>query len=378
MAFDAPHVHRDSGLTWVHDPGLRTEATAYIDSSILTVSVSYSMDMCPQITVTVHDPGFTYAMDNFFWITRDVWYRSYAVMQFNDPLFQGSDSYRTQVFEIGRSNLGPSPGAGAVWSCELRTKVIQQMKRDRGDESTPSGIVGKIPGEGHEFAINVAERYGLQSFIEETDKTKVITEFEPGEEGREGSSVWEVLDSLAKSAHFVCFEADGILFFASHAYLLGRWGEQTAMVSVTNTETNLKETRQIRFVACQWPRNPNDAIQLVAMPSVAKSDNDPFEVTGSMVVDRLNGTSLRPGMTIQLRGIPMFGPYTGADGQLVEDDSGLYLITNVDYDHLGTDPVKITFRSPERRRQYVKQLGAGVRKTEPMRSANALSGRLGI
>ena len=97
-----------------------------------------------------------------------------------------------------------------------------------------------------------------------------------------------------------------------------------------------------------------------------------------MVVDRLNGTSLRPGMTIQLKGIPMFGPYVGDNGRIVADDSGLYLITNVDYDHLGTDPVKVTFRSPERKRQYVQQLGSGVRKVEPMRSANALSGRLAI
>ena len=111
------------------------------------------------------------------------------------------------------------------------------------------------------------------------------------------------------------------------------------------------------------------------MPSVSKSDNDPFEVTGSMVVDRLNGTSLRPGMTIQLSGIPMFGPYTNSSGQAISNDSGLYLITSVDYDHLGTDPVKVGFRSPERRKQYVQQYESFGRM-EPMRAANALSGRL--
>jgi hypothetical protein len=189
--------------------------------------------------------------------------------------------------------------------------------------------------------------------------------------------VWEVLTALASSANFVCFEADGTLFFASHQHLLGRWGETTADVVIINPKTNLKETRSLNYTPVQWPRNPNATIQIVSMPSVAKSDNDPFEVTGSMVVDRLNGTSLRPGMTIQLSGIPMFGPYNeNYTTQSVSDDAGLYLITGVEYDHLGTDPVKISFRSPERKKQYIVQHGPGVRKTEPMRSANALSGRL--
>ena len=373
MVFDAPHIHRDSGLTWVSG---RDEAdTVYIDSSILTVNVSYSMDMCPQITTTVHDPDFIYAEDNFFWVTRDVWYRSYSIIQFDDPLFQGSDSYRTQQFEIGRANLGPSAGAGATWTCELRTKAIQQMKRDRGGEGNESGIAGEIPGDGHAYAQNVADRYGLKSYVEETDKSKVINSFSPGEEGREGSSVWDVLSALAGAAHFVCFEADGILFFASHAHLLGRWGQEVAVIEVVDPKTNLKERREIRFVPVRWPRRATDLIQVVQMPSVSKSDNDPFEVTGSVVVDRMNGTSLRPGMTIRLSGIPMFGPYTDSAGRYIEDDSGLYLITSVEYDHLGTDPVKVGFRSPERKKQYVKQYESFGR-TEPMRSANALSGRL--
>ena len=57
MVFDAPHAHRDSGLTWVSGRADEQDAV-YIDSSILTVNVSYSMDLCPQITVTVHDPDF--------------------------------------------------------------------------------------------------------------------------------------------------------------------------------------------------------------------------------------------------------------------------------------------------------------------------------
>ena len=108
------------------------------------------------------------------------------------------------------------------------------------------------------------------------------------------------------------------------------------------------------------------------MPTLAKSDNDPFEVQGSMIVDRVNGMCLRPGMTIQIQGIPMYGPTL--DGR---DDghSGLYLITNVDYDHLGSQPVRVSFTSPTRERQYIAWQAVNQFPTEAMRSANSQSGR---
>ena len=127
-----------------------------------------------------------------------------------------------------------------------------------------------------------------------------------------------------------------------------------------------------QYCPAQWPTDKEATIQLLAVPSLARSDNDPFEVQGSMIVDRVNGMSLRPGMTIQIQGIPMFGPaLDGTD----DGHSGLYLITNVDYDHLGTQPVKVQFTTPTRERHYIAWQAVNQFPVEAMRSANAASGR---
>ncbi len=365
---------RDSGLIW--NEGQRDAA---IDASILSVNVSYGMDLCAQVTVTVHDPVFHLAKNNFFWITRDVWYRSKQIMDFEDPLFSGRTSYLTQAFEIGRASLGPSQGSGAIWTLELRTKAIQQMKRDRGNMANPDGNPAEdIPGDNHVYAINAARKYGLIPMVERTDKASDSQEIKPftpdtaGDgEGVEGTSVWDHLKNMASAAKFVTFETDGYLFFCSHKWLLGKWGITSARLQVMNPETNTRDSDLYHFCPAQWPTDKGATIQVLAMPTLARSDNDPFEVQGSMVVDRVNGMSLRPGMTIQMQGIPMFGPTL--DGR---DDghSGLYLITNVDYDHLGTEPVKVSFTTPTRERHYIAWQAVDRFPTR-MRSANSGSGR---
>jgi hypothetical protein len=366
-------VARDSGLIWSEG-----QIDAAIDASILSVNVSYSIDLCAQVTVTVHDPAFHLAKSNFFWITRDVWYRSKQIMEFEDPLFSGRTSYLTQAFEIGRASLGPSQGAGAIWTLELRTKAIQQMKRDRGSMSNPNALPAEdIPGENHVYVINAARKYGLIPMVEETDKAEQkIQAFTPDPtgsgEGVEGSSVWDVLKSMAGAAKFVTFEADGYLFFCSHKWLLGKWGVKGARLRVMNPETNTRRSDLYQFCPAQWPTDKGATVQVLAVPSLARSDNDPFEVQGSMVVDRVNGMCLRPGMTIQIQGIPMFGPtLDGVD----DGHSGLYLITSVDYDHLGTEPVKVSFTTPTRERHYIAWQAVNQFPTRAMRSANAGSGR---
>ncbi len=366
---------RDSGLIWNEG-----QIDAAIDASILSVNVSYNMELCAQVTVTVHDPVFHLAKNNFFWITRDVWYRSKQIMEFEDQLFSGRTSYLTQAFEIGRASLGPSQGAGAIWTLELRTKAIQEMKRDRGNMANPTGTpVEDIPGEGHVFAINAAQKYGLIPVVEETNDVEfdhVIREFTPDPtgtgEGQEGMSVWESLKAQAGQAKFVTFEADGHLFFCSHKFLLGKWGIASRRLRVMNPETNTRHSDLYHFCPAQWPTDKSATIRVLAVPSLARSDNDPFEVQGNMIVDRANGMSLRPGMTIQIQGIPMFGPtLDGVD----DGHSGLYLITSVDYDHLGTEPVKVSFTTPTRERHYIAWQAVNQFPVKAMRSANAASGR---
>jgi hypothetical protein len=97
------------------------------------------------------------------------------------------------------------------------------------------------------------------------------------------------------------------------------------------------------------------------MPTVRKSDNDPLDVRGSVSLERLSATTLRPGMTVYFQGIPYM--------------SGLYLIDSVDYDYLGTGPVNISFRSPEREKQYIRDYEIG-KIYQPLMSTQITSGNV--
>lgn len=375
-----PTTARDTGLIWsepdqmAHNQWMPDEHRneSSIDGSILSVNVSYSMDLCAQVTAVIHDPGFAYAKANYFWITRDVWYRSHSITSMGTASNSWESKYLTQMMEIGSAKLGPSAGTGAQWTCQMRTKAIQQMKRGKGDENDTYGIAGQIVGAGHTWVQNAAEMFGLKTILEETDKSHEVKPFQSGDEASESSSVWDVIKGIASAANFVVFEADGVLFFCSHQFLLGAWGIETGEKNVLNPETNQRESRVVRYVPIRWPRDPSAVIQVMGMPTVSKSDNDPFEVQGSMLVDRTNGTSLRPGMTILLQGIPMFGPML--DGSSPSGDSGLYLITSVDYDHLGTKPVSVSFRSPTKKKDQLRNYTVGNTRIEPMQSS-AQSGR---
>jgi len=70
-----------------------------------------------------------------------------------------------------------------------------------------------------------------------------------------------------------------------------------------------------------------------------------MESDGTAVIARMNGTSLRPGMTVFVDGIPSF--------------VGYYLINTVDYDELSPNPVSISFMTPERDPKDVEQLPVG-------------------
>lgn len=75
------------------------------------------------------------------------------------------------------------------------------------------------------------------------------------------------------------------------------------------------------------------AFELATYPSFRRSDNDPLEGDGSVVVLKPNGQLLRPGQTA------LVGPYPTRM-------KGGYLITEVNYSELTPDPVQVTFRTP--------------------------------
>jgi len=82
------------------------------------------------------------------------------------------------------------------------------------------------------------------------------------------------------------------------------------------------------------------------MPTMHKAENDPNEGDGSCVVERLNGTRLRPGMTVNVGDVPWH-----------TDD---FLITSVDFQEMVADPVNISFATPPIQEVKIKQIEVGT------------------
>jgi hypothetical protein len=268
-----------------------------------------------------------------------------------------------QRLEVASSTVGPGPGSGAVWTLLLRPKGIQRLKRNRN--------LGTISGEGSTFIENAASWAGLSSYVQSTSDTNSpnSSNAEWQAEGNEQETAWDVMtrvatESSVKDEHTKCmmFEADNTLFFGTQRWLLGRWG----MAYDRNQEVGQGTTGQKRtgmnycymgFPAAISREGSLDVFRLMSLPRVTRSDNNPLEVTGSLQLDRFNARALRPGMTILLDldrfelGTPFF--------------NGYYLIDQVTFEHYGTSPVSITFRSPERIPQDIHLLKIVDRIMDP-------------
>ena len=73
---------------------------------------------------------------------------------------------------------------------------------------------------------------------------------------------------------------------------------------------------------------------LTQMPQISKSDQDPYQCQASVQLDRFSGTSLRPGMTVALWGIPTL--------------SDVFIVSSVDYDEMSVGTVSVSLLKPER------------------------------
>lgn len=302
------------------------------------------MDLVTQVTVQVHDPNFLLSRNHYFSIGRTVWYRSWTLSTVQLPrdpgLVDGSRIW--QRMEIASATMGQGPGLAAVWTILLRPKGIQRLKRMR--------VQNKITGNGSSFIESAARWAGLHSVTQNTIEGAGTWQAK-AEDGRE-ESAWDVMQRVKSEASpedeplsFMLFEVDNVLFFGTQRWLLGRWGtnyvEQAQLKPIVPGENRTG----MNYIYIGWPPSVAgyeslEIFRLMGMPSATRSDNNPLEVTGTLSVDRFNGRSLRPGMTI----------YLDLDRQQLGTTyfNGYYLIDSVSFEHYGTAPVTVRYRSPER------------------------------
>ena len=174
-----------------------------IHQSITSFSSDLTADMVSEIKFTVHDPGLRMHNNNYFMIGRTV--------KFNGMLF-----------EIAAVTVTHSQQDAC--QVQARTKAIQEMRRDRRPQSyttSPS-----------QYAALMADQFGLKIFAEDSPVNGTITK-QSGD--NQDESTWDVLIRLARDLDFRCFEASGVLFFASEKFIVAN--QPSFTVTVPSKET---------------------------------------------------------------------------------------------------------------------------------------------
>jgi len=331
---------------------------ATIDHSITNVSVDYSMTEASQLSFDVietmttdyssvidpektHPRRLEFGLNNYFNVGRDVIYETQTLNEVGNDFDATIElKKQSQLFEIASVTFAPGPGGSPVWQVKCFSKAIQQMKRDRNP--------GTIKGTGSTFVKLAAEKYGLKYFGEETSKKQSITK---ATGDKQADSLWDVLKRLASDAKFVIYEVDGYLIFASERYLLNKWGIDSGdTIRVKNKKTNQFETKPAKYIPLQYPavfKGTPGYFYAMQYPTINISNNDPRYGDGSILVDRQNGTQIRPGMTAYIGDVP--------------GSNGYYLIDSVSFADRTPDPVTVSFRKPTPEVDKPREIAIGNR-----------------
>ena len=310
-----------------------------IASNLLTLNINYTMDMASQLSFVVIDPGFEMASNNYFNIGRDIVYETTSVSKIkvaNSSSGTGEPiiSRIRHLYEISSFSVQQNKSASPQWSVEAMPKAVQQMKRDKKPSS--------ISGSGYTFVQKAANKYGLNFVGEKSARIKSASK--NSGDGQQ-DSVWTVMKSIADNSQYVLFVADGTLYFGTHQWLMYKWGTEKieGKIKLKNGKPIIGKNKLPEkypdkfFIPMEYaPTNTANTrkFEVLRLPSMRDSGNDPLEGDGSLLVARDNGVQLRPGMTIRINNVPNMSKF--------------YLITSVTFGEQITDPVSIEFRTPER------------------------------
>lgn len=261
-----------------------TERSDEIVDSISTVSVSLTLDLASQLSFTVIDPDLRMHNAGYFVIRRPITYESIGYQ-----------------FETSAVDVNVDAGSVPSVRVDARSLAVQKLKRDKGAKNW-----GKVSPT--EVAAQLALEMELGFFGEGTAAKEAIvrTQNENSDE-----SSWDVLSRLASDLNFLVFEAGGILYFAS--------------------ETNLVSSQP--HIVFTWPCPENDPFYLHSL-TVRRSDDDVWGGELRATVSRTNGTQIRPGMSVELRGVEYFG-------------SRYFLIDSVEWEEGSESPVSVSARMLE-------------------------------
>jgi len=341
---NAQGTGRNIPIFWVYPKSSTTPVwLTTLEKNLIDLTVSYSLSGATALTFSVFDPGFELLRQNYFQTGQTLIYRSHNsnfIASNKSGIFATpSEQYLAYFFEIADVVVEQNQGNSPIVRVQCYTKAIQQMKRDRKP--------GNIKGSGTDFVLAVAKKYGLECVAQKTSATRQIT---TADSDTAADSVWTVLDRLAGESKdeqknpFVVFESDGTLYFGSQQFLMYKWGATSFDHQKLNKKTGLMITQKRYITYLRYP-SLDEPFILLKMPTLHKSENDPLDGDGSCVLDRINGTRMRPGMTVRVEGVPWF--------------DGDFLVQSVDFSELTPDAVNVSFARPPRRETLIKQYDVG-------------------
>jgi hypothetical protein len=324
---------------------LDTRQIAIIKESLLSMKVSYSMSEVTQLSINLIDPGFEMLKANYFSIGRDVIYRTKSMATKNDlTQLAAPKNYYELKLEISSVSVSGGQGSSAFIQIEARSKPIQQMKRYKNAnelKAAQAKIAGKNSAIG--FLQYICFSFGLE-LVADPLISKTSTINVSSDATKSSDSAWDVVSRIASDNNCAVFEVDGTLYVAKLKTLLGKWGTDNVVANIYNLKTNTISAENIAAVPIIYPHpngkmialgNPRyEDFILTQMPQISKSDQDPYQCQASVQLDRFSGTSLRPGMTVALWGIPTL--------------SDVFIVSSVDYDEMSVGTVSVSLLKPER------------------------------
>lgn len=265
---------------WINNQPVNTR----LASCIQTLDVNYSMDQVSQITVNMDDPNLTFS--------RAGWFNLRTPMQFFLSQFEISTLEFTQ---------GAAVDEHVILGC--RPLGAQRLKRSKGEliraNISPTN-----------FMQLEAQSAGMK-FVGEPSAN--VAQIARTASATTDESSWDVGTTLAGNVGYIMFESDNTLYFGKPTWLVGQAGHQ---------------------IVIHWPPLPTDVVQLLNIPDCRISDDDENGVSMTLNLQRDGKARLiRPGMTIQVGGIPPFS-------------SDILLINSVTWTEYDTGAVVVEAKSP--------------------------------
>lgn len=182
--------------------------------------------------------------------------------------------------QVSAYELGEDPEAGQYLDVTARSWGAQKMREARGERSWPN----MSPSQ---FVQRSAAFYGLKSIVETTPLEPSIDRAgpDPRKANDPGESDWDVMQRLAEELGFIAFEALGTVYFGRPSWLV----------------------RVLPRVTVTWGARSKVDGSLLRMPTCRRTADDPKAPrTVDLHLTQSVAAKYRPGMAVDLRGVPDF------------------------------------------------------------------------